>query len=116
MKILVTGAAGFIGGYIVEELLSAGHHVVGLDNFSKYGELTQASRDHPNYRFVKGGAKDVALLTDMMRDMDQVGAGAARIGGISYFHEFAYALLAEKEPITAATSDAAIAALRRAAL
>ena len=37
MRILVTGAAGFIDGYLVQELLDAGHEVVGLDNFSKYG-------------------------------------------------------------------------------
>jgi nucleoside-diphosphate-sugar epimerase len=116
MKILVTGSAGFIGGYLVEELLQAGHHVVGLDNFSKYGELRQASLDHPNYRFVTGDARDVALLRDLMRDVDQVVAGAARIGGISYFHEFAYDLLAENERITAATFDAAIEAHKRGTL
>ena len=36
MKILVTGSAGFICGYVVEELLNNGHEVVGIDNFSKY--------------------------------------------------------------------------------
>ncbi len=43
-------------------------------------------------------------------DCDQVVAGAAMIGGISYFHEFAYDLLAENERICAGTFDAAIAA------
>ena len=32
MKTLVTGAAGFIGGYLIPELLEAGHEVVGLDS------------------------------------------------------------------------------------
>ena len=43
MKVLVTGAAGFICGYLVEELLAAGHEVVGVDNFSKYGPRRQVA-------------------------------------------------------------------------
>jgi nucleoside-diphosphate-sugar epimerase len=113
MKILVTGSAGFIGGYLVEELLQAGHQVVGVDNFSKYGPLKQASLENPRYRFVEGDAKDVGLLKSLMRDCDQVVAGAARIGGISYFHEFAYDLLAENERVTAAVFDAAVDAHKK---
>jgi nucleoside-diphosphate-sugar epimerase len=113
MKTLVTGAAGFIGGYLVEELLHAGHQVTGLDNYSKYGPLQQTSLGHPAYRFVEGDAKDVDLLSDLIADADQVVAGAARIGGISYFHEFAYDLLAENERLTAAVFDAAIQAHQR---
>ena len=110
MRILVTGAAGFINGYLVPELLGAGHDVIGVDDFSKYGRLTRSYDDHPCYRFVEGDAKDVALLTELAADCDQVVAAAAMIGGISYFHEFAYDLLAENERILASTFDAAIAA------
>lgn len=116
MKILVTGAAGFIGGYLVEELLQAGHSVVGIDNFSKYGPVETSARDNPRYQFVQGDAKDRELLDSLLIDVDQMVAGAARIGGISYFHEFAYDLLTENERITAAAFDAAIAAHRRGTL
>ena len=58
MKILVTGSAGFINGYLVQELLDAGYDVVGLDNFSKYGRVEKSYDSHPHYRFVEGNAKD----------------------------------------------------------
>jgi len=110
MRVLVTGAAGFICGYLVEELLAAGHEVVGLDNFSKYGRVAKSYDEDPRYRFVEGDAKDVALLAELAADVDQVVAAAAMIGGISYFHEFAFDLLAENERILAATFEAAIEA------
>src|SRR5512146_1186565 len=110
MRILVTGAAGFINGYLVPELLEAGHSVVGLDDFSKYGRVAKSYDHHPRYRFVEGDAKDVPLMRELAADCDQVVAAAAMIGGISYFHEFAYDLLAENERILASTFDAAIAA------
>ena len=116
MKVLVTGAAGFICGSLVQELLDAGHDVVGVDNFSKYGRVAKSYDDHPCYRFVEGDAKDVGLLTELAADVDQVVAAAAMIGGISYFHEFAYDLLAENERILASTFDAAIAAHKAGSL
>ena len=108
MKVLVTGAAGFINGYLVPELLAAGHEVVGLDDLSKYGPVARSYDDHPGYRFVQGDAKDAKLLRELVGDCDQVVAAAAMIGGISYFHQFAYELLAENERILASTFDAAI--------
>jgi nucleoside-diphosphate-sugar epimerase len=112
VKVLVTGAAGFINGYLVPDLLEAGHEVIGLDDFSKYGRLAKSYDDHPHYRFVEGDAKDAGLMRELAADCDQVVAAAAMIGGISYFHEFAYDLLAENERILAATFDGAIAAHR----
>ena len=112
MKILVTGAAGFINGYAIDELLRAGYSVIGLDNFSKYGRVEKSYDSHPHYRLVVGDAKDVDLLKSLLDDCDHFLAAAAMIGGISYFHEFAYDLLAENERITAAAFDAAIWARR----
>jgi nucleoside-diphosphate-sugar epimerase len=112
MKVLVTGSGGFINGYVVPELLEAGHEVVGVDNFSKYGVVERSYDRHPRFRFVQGDCKDVDLLKDLLADCDQVLAAAAMIGGISYFHTMAYDLLAENERIVAATFDAAIWAFR----
>lgn len=111
-RVLVTGSSGFIGGYVVEELLNRGYSVVGVDNHSKYGPVTKSYGDHPDYRLVEGDARDVDLLTELARDADHVIAGAAMIGGISYFHTYAYDLLATNERIIASTCDAAIAAHR----
>ena len=116
MKVLVTGAAGFICGYVVPELLEAGHEVIGLDNFSKYGPVAKSYDSHPRYRKITGDAKDVDLLRRLAADCDQVLAAAAMIGGISYFHEFAYDLLAENERIIAATFDAAVDSFKAGSL
>ena len=109
-KVVVTGSAGFIGGYIVEELLSKGYQVVGVDNFSKYGPVSKSYDDNPNYELVVGDVQDVELMTGLLSDADHFIAGAALIGGISYFHTYAYDLLAQNERIIASSVDAAIAA------
>ena len=112
MKILVTGSAGFICGYLIEDLLNRGHEVVGIDNYSKYGKVEKSYDNHKNYKFVEGDAKNINLLKELISDCDQVLGAAAMIGGISYFHKFAYDLLSENERITASTFDAAIWAFK----
>ena len=57
MKVLVTGAAGFIGMHCIERLLARGDHVVGIDNLNDYYDValkeSRLSRiaDHPAFRF-----------------------------------------------------------------
>jgi UDP-glucose 4-epimerase len=108
--VAVTGAAGFIGGYLAEELLGRGYAVIGIDDFSKYGPVRRSFDDHPAYTFVEGDARDPELMTRLLAGCDQLVAAAAMVGGIAYFHARAYDLLAANERITAATCDAAIRA------
>lgn len=108
----MTGAAGFIAGYLVKELLDHGHQVIGIDNYSKYGCVEKSYDNHPDYQFVQGDVKNTDLLKELIVDCDQLIANAAIIGGIALFHELAYDLLAENERIIASTFDAAIWAFR----
>jgi nucleoside-diphosphate-sugar epimerase len=116
MKVLITGAAGFIGSYLVKEFLNHGHEVVGVDNYSKYGPIRQDCENHPRYKLVVADAKDPDRLTELLADCDHFVAGAAMIGGISYFHTYAYDLIAENERLTAAAFDAALNAYKTAKL
>jgi nucleoside-diphosphate-sugar epimerase len=111
-RIAVSGSAGFIGGYVVQELLERGHEVVGIDNYSKYGRVTRSYDEHPRYEFVEGDARDIDLMSKILSGCDHFVAGAAMIGGISYFHTYAFDLLATNERIIAASCDAAINAFR----
>jgi nucleoside-diphosphate-sugar epimerase len=115
-RVLVSGSAGFIGGYLVEELLGRGYEVTGVDNLSKYGPVAKSYDSHPSYRFVEGDARDEQLMKDLLMGCEHFIAGAAMIGGISYFHTYAYDLLASNERIIATSCDAAIAAHRAGSL
>lgn len=66
--------------------------------------------DHPRYHLTVGDVRETKLMEQLLADCDHFIAGAALIGGISYFHTYAYDLLAENERIIASSVDAAIRA------
>jgi UDP-glucose 4-epimerase len=108
MKVLVTGSHGFIGSYICQDLLDNGYEVYGIDNFSKYGKVKKPFESHPNFTFMETDARYIDRLPKNFGDVDYIIAGAAMIGGISYFHKYAYDLLATNERILASTFDLAL--------
>jgi len=112
MKILVTGSAGFVGGYLVEELLKHNHVVVGIDNYCKYGKIKKSYDNVKNYFFTEGDVKDTKIMKEIISDCDQIVTLAAIVGGISFFNKFTYDLLSENEKILTSTFDTAIWAFK----
>lgn len=68
MRVLVTGAAGFIGSHVTERLLARGDSVVGLDNFNDFYDPALKRRNlapslaHPDFALVEGDLVDPAAL------------------------------------------------------
>ncbi len=71
MKILVTGAAGFIGSHVAQRLLDRGYELVGLDNLNEYYDVTLKQArlarltTQPNFRFVKLDLTDTAAMATL---------------------------------------------------
>jgi UDP-glucose 4-epimerase len=73
MKILVTGAAGFIGSNLVDRLLTDGHEVVGYDNFVTGQErYLEAAHRSPGFTMVTGDVLDQSHLAAAMKGCDLV--------------------------------------------
>src|SRR5262249_45620205 len=81
MRVLVTGGAGFIGSFVVDRLLAAGHAVRVLDNLDPQGHPAGP----PAYlatgaELVRGDVRDRALLDRSVADADAVVHAAAAVG------------------------------------
>lgn len=85
-RILVTGAAGFIGSHLTERLLSAGHEVVGLDNFNDFydpaikEENLRVARGDGRFTEVRGDIRDPEIYAALPDDIDTVVHLAAMAG------------------------------------
>ena len=71
MRILVTGAAGFIGSNIVDGLLSAGHDVRALDNFST-GQHANLRHVEDAIDIVEGDLRSYERVSSAVRGCDAV--------------------------------------------
>jgi UDP-glucose 4-epimerase len=72
-RLLVTGAAGFIGSHTVEALLAADYQVLGLDNLSR-GKMENLSkiRSHPSFDFVQADITETGTPEKVLKDVDAV--------------------------------------------
>lgn len=70
MKILITGAAGFIGSNLAKGLLAKGHEIIGIDNLS-YGfqRNIEEIKDHKNFTFIMGDIANPLILNDIKVDL-----------------------------------------------
>jgi UDP-glucuronate 4-epimerase len=90
-KILVTGAAGFVGSRLARALLDRGDHVIGLDNLNDYYPLVHKKRhladlrSHPNFTFVEKDLRDAEGMLEVMRQhQPQAVAHLAAMAAVRY--------------------------------
>ena len=71
MKILITGAAGFIGANLCEYMLEKGYNVIGLDNFATgFKDNLISFLDHPNFQFIEGDIRSLNTFTNAAEGVD----------------------------------------------
>ncbi len=78
MRVLVTGAAGFIGSHIAETMRAAGHEVRGLDSLTP--AVHNGRPDHVSGELVVGDVRDRAAVDEALAGVDAVCHQAAMVG------------------------------------
>lgn len=71
MKIVVTGAAGFIGSNICEQLVERGHEVIGIDNFF-LGSKSNLAKVLDRIKLVEGSITDEKLVMKLTKGVDVI--------------------------------------------
>ena len=80
MNALVTGAAGYIGSELIGYLLNDGYKVVAIDNLMYDPTSLLRYTNNPDFTFIKGDVRNVALMTKLMKDADIIIPLAALVG------------------------------------
>lgn len=80
-RILVTGAAGFIGSVLVRQLLDRGYVLRGFDNLLFGDESLLGIYSHKNFEFIKGDIRDEREVEAALDGVDSVVHLAAIVGG-----------------------------------
>jgi UDP-glucose 4-epimerase len=81
MRILVTGGAGFVGSHLCERLVSDGHQVVAIDNFSTGSKFNlDGLADSEGFTLIEGSILDSLTLNPLIQDADYVFHLAAAVG------------------------------------
>ena len=81
MKLLVTGGAGFIGSHLCERLISDGHEVIAIDNFSTGIQSNLGVLKGSNaFTLVEGSILNTKILNPLIKEVDYVFHLAAAVG------------------------------------
>lgn len=91
MRILVTGSEGSLMQFVIPHLIKAGHEVIGVDNFARYGVIERKR----NYKFIRGDLTDKEFVDKIMKNIDGVIQAAALIYGVGGFHKYPADILAK---------------------
>jgi nucleoside-diphosphate-sugar epimerase len=79
-RILITGAAGYIGSIVSRLLLRKSYEVIGFDNLMFGGESLVSIFNHPNFSFINGDVRDKNLVGEILETVDSVVHLAAIVG------------------------------------
>ena len=95
IKVLVTGAAGYIGSTLIPALLDKGYAVTAVDNFMYDQDSLAAVCYHPAFSLIRGDVRSANVMRPLVKDADIIIPLAALVG----------APLCDRDPIAATTTN-----------